>query len=124
VKPWAVAAVAILAVVVAIGGCDMLYTDPPLTITPDALADAQVGVPYDQRIDIAGNLTPAYMFSVQNGLLPAGLAIERVAGSTTAGRIFGTPLTAGTSTFEIRVACFGTNRSGQTGTKAYTLTVR
>ena len=64
------------------------------------------------------------MYSVQNGLLPAGLAIERVAGSNNAGRIFGTPLTAGSSQFEVFVACFGTNVSGQTGTKAYTLVVR
>ena len=116
--------VAILAFALAAGGCDLLYQDPPLTFTPDALVDAHVGQPYDQDIVIAANVTPAYLFSVQNGLLPAGLAIEKVAGSTTTGHIFGTPLTAGTSTFEVSVACFGTNRSGQTGTKAYTLTVR
>jgi hypothetical protein len=116
--------VAILAFALVLAGCDLLYQDPPLTFTPDALPDARVGQAYDQSIQIGANVTPAFMFSVQNGLLPAGLAIEKVVGSSTTGHIFGTPLTAGTSTFEVSVVCFGTNRSGQTGTRAYTLTVR
>jgi hypothetical protein len=97
---------------------------PALTFSTATLADARVGQPYDQRIEIAGNVTPVFLYAVQNGLLPTGLKIERVAGSDNAGHIFGTPLTAGTSNFEVYVACFGTNVSGQSGVRAYSITVR
>ena len=95
-----------------------------LRFSPGSLADARVGQPYDQRIEISGNETPVLRFSVQNGVLPAGLRIEKIAGSDNAGRIVGTPLVAGTSSFEVTVTCAGTNVSGQTGTQAYTLAVR
>jgi hypothetical protein len=73
---------------------------------------------------VSGNVTPVFLYSVQNGLLPAGLAIEPVPGSTHTGRIVGTPSIAGSANFEVVATCRGTNVSGQTGTKAYTLTIR
>ena len=95
-----------------------------LTFTPDVLADAHAGQAYEQRIDIGQAATPVGGISIQDGALPAGLSIEKIAGEDAAGRIVGTPTAAGTFTFTVFAWCYGTNVSGQTGTKAYTLVVR
>ena len=95
----------------------------PLQFQPNVLPAAQAGVPYEAKVAISGNVTPAGQFSVPEGALPPGLALETLKGENT-GRIFGTPTQAGTFKFKIFVWCFGTNISGQTGEKDYTLVVK
>ena len=97
---------------------------PPLAFSPETLSDATVGVAYDATITVSGNVTPVFLFSVDNGSLPPGLEIKLVEGSTSAGHIFGTPQAAGTFTFTVGATCFGTNVNGQTGSRPYTLVVR
>ncbi len=103
----------------------MLFTPPrgPLKFDPAVLPDAQVGVPYEAKVSISDNATPAGDFSISDGTLPGGLTLEKVEGESAA-RISGTPQEAGTFTFKIFVWCYGTNVSGQVGEKEYTLTVQ
>ncbi|HEX8990147.1 MAG TPA: putative Ig domain-containing protein [Anaerolineales bacterium] len=96
----------------------------PLQFEPAQLPAAQVGVAYDARVTISDNATPAGQFSVSEGALPMGLALERIPGEPNAAHIFGTPEEAGTFTFRIFVWCYGTNVSGQTGEKQYSLVVQ
>jgi hypothetical protein len=107
-----------------LAGCTIGDTRPALAFAPDRLPDGAVGQGYEQVITVTGNVTPVFLYAVQNGLLPAGLAIEAVPGSDHQGRIVGTPTVAGTATFEVVATCRGTNVSGQTGTKGYALTIR
>jgi hypothetical protein len=94
----------------------------PLKFDPASLPDAQVGVPYDAKVTITQNVTPAGGFSISEGALPRGLTMEKVQDENSA-RISGTPEEAGTFTFKISVWCYGTNVSGQTGEMSYTITV-
>jgi hypothetical protein len=111
-----------LAVVLALTGA-ACQDRPALRISPNLLPDASVGVPYDQRIDVSQNVTPVGAFSVQDGALPSGLSIEKLAGDDAAGRIVGTPRAAGRFTFTVYVWCYGTSVDGQRATKQHTLTV-
>jgi hypothetical protein len=95
----------------------------PLQFEPDALPAAQVGSAYEAKVSISDNATPAGQFSVPEGALPPGLTLETLQGKNTA-RIYGTPTQAGTYKFKIFVWCYGTNISGQTGEKQYTLVVK
>ena len=113
-------------------GCALLFSAAcmlfgavrgPLQFQPDTLPAAQVGVAYEAKVHISGNATPAGQFSVPEGALPAGLALETLKGQDTA-RIFGTPTQAGTFKLKLYVWCYGTNVSGQTGEKEYTLVVK
>lgn len=97
---------------------------PPLGFEPPTLPDAQVGIAYDARITVTGNVTPVGAFSISNGALPAGLSIEKLAGEDAAGHIVGTPTAAGAVNFTVSVWCYGTNSPGQTGLQDYTITVR
>ncbi len=95
----------------------------PLTFQPDTLPEAQAGIPFEARITISGNVTPAGQFSIAEGALPAGLTLEKVEGEDAA-RIAGRPQQAGRFKFTVYVWCYGTNVSGQTGQKEYTLVVK
>ena len=97
---------------------------PALVFSPNNLPDGHPNQPYAQTITIAENRTPLGGISILDGSLPAGLTIEKIPGSNNAGRIVGTPVTTGTADFTVSVYCLGTNVSGQTGTKRYTLSVR
>ena len=103
-----------------------LFSAPrgPLKFEPAELPPARVGVAYDAKVTISGNATPAGQFSISEGSLPRGLAVEMVEGEQNAAHIFGTPEEAGTFTFRIFVWCYGTNVSGQTGEKEYSLVVK
>lgn len=103
----------------------MLFTPPrgPLKFDPAVLPDAQVGVPYEAKVSISDNATPAGEFSISEGTLPGGLTFEKIEGEDAA-RISGTPQEAGGFTFKVFVWCYGTNVSGQVGEKEYTLTVK
>ncbi len=95
----------------------------PLKFDPAVLPDAQVGVPYEAKVSISDNATPAGDFSISEGTLPGVVTLEKIEGESAA-RISGTPQQAGTFTFRVFVWCYGTNVSGQVGEKQYTLTVR
>ena len=97
-------------------------TPGPLTFAPDILPTARVGEMYEARIRITENVTPVGEFSVSKGTLPAGLELVFLEGDDAA-IISGMPEGAGASTFAVSVWCFGTQVSGQSGDKEYTLIV-
>jgi hypothetical protein len=97
-------------------------TGGPLKFAPDALPEAQVGTAYNEEIRVSLNNTPVGDFFISDGVLPEGLEFTFVEGEDAA--IFnGTPTEAGTFTFTVAAWCFGTQVSGQTGEKTYSLTV-
>jgi hypothetical protein len=71
-----------------------------------------VGVAYSQTLAGSNGTTP-YTWKVSVGTLPAGLTLS------TAGKLSGTPTTAGTSSFTVQL----TDAAGGTATHAYSLTV-
>jgi len=81
-----------------------------------------VGVPYKVDILVGGNLTPVGNYSIADGILPPGLHLVVDEDLHTA-KISGTPTQTGTFQFTVSVWCYGTNVSGQTGEKKYTLVV-
>ena len=94
-----------------------LTVDPasPLVITngTDQLSDATVGVAYEVGLFPGGGVPP-YTWSHIAGTLPPGLSVQ-----ASPGRVRGTPTTAGTFTFTVRVA----DSSGQTATQQFTIRV-
>jgi hypothetical protein len=85
----------------------------PLAIsTASPLALATENTAYSRQIAASGG-TPPYTFAVTVGTLPAGLAMSST------GLITGTPTTAGTSSFTVRV----TDALAGTATKVFALTV-
>src|SRR5262245_12305868 len=94
-----------------------LTVDPasPLVITngTDQLSDATVGVAYEVGLFPGGGVPP-YTWSHVAGTLPPGLSVQ-----ASPGRVRGTPTTAGTFTFTVRVADSG----GQTATQQFTIRV-
>ena len=97
-------------------------TGGPLKFTPDTLPEAQVGGSYEAEIQITLNNTPVGDFFISEGSLPEGLEFTFLEGEDAAS-ITGTPTEEGTFTFTVGAWCFGTQVSGQTGEKSYTLTV-
>ena len=94
-----------------------LTVDPPrpLVITngSDQLAPGQVGVSYATGVFADGGVQP-YRWSRIAGALPPGLSL-----TTSPGRITGTPTTAGTFTFTLRVDDDG----GQSATQQFSITI-
>ena len=94
-----------------------LTVDParPLVVTnqSDVLAPGQVGVSYAIGVFADGG-TPPYRWSLVAGQLPPGLSL-----TTSPGRITGTPTTAGTFTFTLRV----TDEGGQQATQQFSITI-
>lgn len=94
-----------------------LTVDParPLVITnqSDVLSPGQVGVSYAIGVFADGG-TPPYRWSLVAGQLPPGLSL-----TTSPGRITGTPTTAGTFTFTLRV----TDEGGQQATQQFSITI-
>lgn len=66
------------------------------TLTTASLPDANVGNAYSQALAATGGTSP-YTFTIDSGALPAGLSL------TGAGVVSGTPTTAATSVFNVRV---------------------
>ena len=93
------------------GWIDAFVTDPsyllldvsgyfaprPLIISTTSLPPGTVNVPYSATLSATGGLPP-YTWSVILGSLPSGLTLN-----ATSGVISGTPTTAGTSNFTVRV---------------------
>jgi hypothetical protein len=97
-------------------------TSGPLTFAPAGLPAARVGVIYEEKISILGNVTPVDSFYLADGALPSGLELVPLEGEDAA-LISGIPTRPETSTFKISVTCFGTQVSGQSGDREYTLDV-
>ena len=83
-----------------------------LKITTSSLAAGTVGVAYSQGLSASGGTTP-YVWSLASGSLPAGLSLG--AGGT----ISGTPGSAGSSSFTVRV----TDSASATTTAALSVTI-
>lgn len=94
----------------------------PLIIEPESLPNAQIGEKYEALIRIAQNVTPVGDMYISNGSLPAGLELTFMQGEDSA-VIGGTATEAGTYSFTLSVWCFGTQVSGQTLDKEYTIIV-
>jgi hypothetical protein len=96
-----------------VGGCSSASGGcPVLDISPPTLPNGTVGLAYSQQLTGTGGTAP-YAFSVSSGLLPDGLTL------TPTGLLAGTPTTAGTFTFTLRVI----DSAGCPGTRPYTITI-
>jgi hypothetical protein len=96
-----------------VGGCSgATGACPVLDIGPPILPNGTVGLAYSQQLTGTGGTAP-YTFSVSSGPLPAGLTL------TPTGVLAGTPTTAGTFTFTLRVI----DSAGCPGTRPYTVTI-
>ena len=84
-----------------------------ITNQSDTLAPGRVGVSYATGVFADGGVPP-YRWSLVAGALPPGLSL-----TTSPGRITGTPTTAGTFTFTLRVADSG----GQQATRQFSITI-
>ncbi len=87
----------------------------PLSITTVSLGTGVVGQIFNTTIKVTGG-TASYTFSISSGALPAGLSL---AAST--GVISGTPSTAGSSTFTVKVT--DSSSPVQTANQSYTVVV-
>lgn len=83
------------------------------SIFPNPLPNGQIGTPYASNLVAAGG-TPPYTWSVISGALPTGLTLNAAGGT-----ISGTPTTAGTFSFVVRV----TDSAAATGQQGFFITV-
>jgi hypothetical protein len=86
----------------------------PVQITTSSLAGGQTGTAYSATLSATGGTTP-YSWSVSSGSLPAGLTLS------TSGHISGTPTTAGTSSFTVKVT--DSSSPAQTATASLSITI-
>jgi large repetitive protein len=70
---------------------------PNVKITTTTIAGGVVGSAYSQQLAATGGTAP-YTWNIDSGLLPSGLSL-----GTATGVLAGTPLSAGSSTFVVRV---------------------
>lgn len=96
----------------AINGAEPPPPPPALDITTTSLSNGMVGITYSAQVSANGGTSP-YTWSLAAGSLPAGLSLS------TAGVIGGTPTTAGTSSFSVRV----TDGKGLSDTQTLNLTI-
>jgi hypothetical protein len=82
------------------------------TISTVSLPAGAVNTAYNQTLDATGGTTP-YNWSVSSGTLPAGLSLS------TGGVLSGTPPTAESSSFTVRV----TGANGASSTKDFSVTI-
>ena len=85
-----------------------------LKITTASLPNGVAGNSYSATVLASGGTTP-YTFTLSSGTLPAGLSLS------TSGIISGTPTTAATSTFAVRVRDFGNPKETATATLSITI---
>ncbi len=86
---------------------------PSPTITTVSLPGGQVAVAYSQTLAASGG-TPPYSWSLDSGALPPGLTLDAGTGAVT-----GTPTSAGTASFTVRV----TDSLAQSDTQALAIDV-
>jgi hypothetical protein len=70
---------------------------PPLTLTTTSLPAGTVDVPYSQTLAASGGVPP-YAWQLSSGNTPGGLTLNQYSGT-----ISGTPATAGSFTFQVKV---------------------
>jgi prepilin-type N-terminal cleavage/methylation domain-containing protein len=87
-----------------------------VTITTTSLPNGEVNVAYSQTLAATGGVTP-YTWSISSGSLPNGLSLN-----SSTGAITGTPTTAGTYSFTVKVTDSASPTPG-TATKALSITV-
>jgi len=85
---------------------------PTIVVDPTSLPNPSTGTAYSQTISASGGVAP-YSFAVTAGALPAGLTLAAD------GTLSGTSNTVGTFNFTVTA----TDDHGQTGSRAYTLTL-
>ena len=85
----------------------------PLAISSTSLSFGIKGFAYSQTLAATGGQAP-FTWSISSGTLPAGLTLN-----STTGVISGTPTTAGTSTFTVRVQ----DANSATATRALSITI-
>jgi hypothetical protein len=88
---------------------------PTISLSPlnPNLPNGVAGAPFNAAFTVIGGIAP-YNFSVTNGALPAGLALDAASGA-----LSGTPIVTGEFTFEVRV----TDGFGCFVSRAYVLTI-
>lgn len=86
---------------------------PNLSVGTNDMTEATVGVAYSRTL-VANGGRPDYTWLIQSGSLPAGLSLSQ------SGTVSGTPTTAGTSNFVVRV----TDSNNSSATKALALVVK
>ena len=98
---------------------------PPLGFEPSELPSGIVGLPYTATVTITGNETPVGDIYVAEGDLPPGVRLEFAGrGSGSTAQFSGTPTAAGSYDVTVAAWCLGTNVSGQTGEKTYTIQIQ
>jgi uncharacterized repeat protein (TIGR01451 family) len=90
----------------------------PVSILTPSASDGSVGTAYAQVLSASGGIGPAFTWSISSGTLPAGLTLS---GTGRNGAITGTPTSAATATFTVRVSDGG--QAGVTTTRSYTLRI-
>jgi subtilisin family serine protease len=86
---------------------------PAPTITTTSLPGGTVGTPYSETLQASGG-TPPYTWTLDAGALPAGLTLN-----ASTGVVSGTPTTAGTASFTVKV----TDSASQSDTQDLSLAV-
>jgi hypothetical protein len=122
-KPLLGPGTALLTVLLSISCILFFPSGGALKFEPDQLPDSRVGVAYEAEIHVTQNRTQVGDFAISKGALPAGLKLTKVEDVEDTAKISGAPEEAGTFTFTVSVWCYGTNVSGQTGEKEYTIVV-
>jgi hypothetical protein len=89
-------------------------TFEPVDITTTSLAAGIRGTPYTESLAAVGG-DGSYLWSVPSGSLPTGVNLNAATG-----QLFGTPIAAGTSDFDVGV----TSGDGQTDTQALSISVQ
>jgi len=87
----------------------------PVEIITTSLSDGTVGEYYSRTLQATGG-TPSYTWTLHSGTLPTGLSLST---SNNNGIISGTPTTANTYSFTIKV----TDSESQTDTQTFTITI-
>ncbi|QNU15842.1 putative Ig domain-containing protein [Thermomonas sp. XSG] len=85
---------------------------PTIVVNPASLPDPTAGTTYSQALTASGGVAP-YTFAVTAGALPNGITLA------SNGTLSGTTNTVGTFNFTVTA----TDANGQTGSRAYTLTI-